>query len=428
MIRAGSGISKPVWAWLPGSAEPVRCGTFSWRPGIGEFVYDPAYPTLAKAFPLDPGLLPFSRASRVYTETRQDGLFGVLRDISPEGYGLALLEALHGRELSPPERLEAALGDGVGGLEVCEDIARKIAFRPFALPALRELLEQLPETAQANRAVRAAYDIPGTTLGGERPKMTVLHHAQHWIAKFQERGDAHNSPLREYLAMRAAQACGIRTARVEFLQVGAHPVLLVERFDRFVQSDGEVQRRGYASAHTLLGLDNTATRGDAQRSYPYLAAELQRWCGAEGIDTADLKRELWRRMAFNALCGNGDDHPRNHGVRHVEGRWELAPAFDISPYPRFNGYLAMRVTRDGYSDATRWALLRDCESFQCTEEEARAYLDAAPGQLIEAWERERTRLGFRPEDAPTPASATWFNTPAPADLPPKRYPRARRKR
>src|SRR5690606_38259394 len=103
-------------------------------------------------------------------------------------------------------------------------------------------------------------------------------------------------------------------------------------------------------------------------------------------------------------------------------------AFDISPYPRFNGYLAMRVTRDGHSDAARWALMRDCESFHYTEDEARAYLDAAPGQLVDAWERERAGLGFRAEDAPTPAVETWFNTPAPADLAPKRYPRARRKR
>lgn len=428
MTQTREATSKPVWVWLPDSTVPVRCGTFTWRAGAGEFVYDPAYPALGNAFPLDPVQLPFLRASRVFRETRQDGLFGVLRDASPEGYGLALLETLHGRELSPLDRLELALGDGVGAVEVCDDITGKIAFQPVASSALRDLLADLPDTAQASRAVREVHGIQGTSLGGERPKMTVLHRAQHWIAKLRERGDAHDSPLREYLAMRAAQACGVHTARVEFLQAGLHPVLLVERFDRRVPAAGTVERSAYASAHTLLGLDSTATRGDAQRSYPYLAAELQRWCGAEGADTAGMQRELWRRMAFNALCGNGDDHPRNHGVRHCNGRWELAPAFDISPYPRFNGHLAMRVTRDGHSDAASWALLRDCQTFRYTEEEARAWLEAAPGQLVDAWERERAGLGVRQQDAPTPVPETWLNAPPPADLPPRRHPRVRRRR
>ncbi len=78
----------------------------------------------------------------------------------------------------------------------------------------------------------------------------------------------------------------------------------------------------------------------------------------------------------------------------------------------------MRVTRDGHSDAARWALLRDCETFHYTEDEARAWLDAAPGQLVDAWERERAGLGFRPESAPTPALETWFNAPPPPDLAP----------
>jgi serine/threonine-protein kinase HipA len=138
-----------------------------------------------------------------------------------------------------------------------------------------------------------------------------------------------------------------------------------------------------------------------------------------------MQRELWRRMAFNALCGNGDDHPRNHGVRYVDGAWELAPAFDVSPYVRFEGRLAMRVTRDGHSDATRWALLRNCESFQVTEEDAGAYLDTATGLLTSTWESERARLGFEARDAPTPTPEAWLGAAPPESLPAKRYPRVR---
>lgn len=388
-------------------------------------MYDPEYLARSDATALDPIVLPLSRKSRLHREHRQDGVFGVLRDVSPEGYGLALLETRLGRELSPIERLEAAFGDAVGNIEVCDDIEHKVAYRPVAMADLLAVLEGLPETAQASRAVREAHGVQGTTLGGERPKLTVLHRGQQWIAKFRERGDAHNSPLREYLAMRSARACDIHTPDVEFMQVGPHPIYLIARFDRHVQDDGKVQRCGYASAHTLLGLDSAATRGDPQRSYPYLAAELRRWCAGPDRDVRPMQRELWRRMAFNALCGNGDDHPRNHGVRHVDGAWELAPAFDIAPFVRFDEYLAMRVTRDGYSDATRWALLRDCESFQYTEDEAGAYLDAALRLLTSTWESERARLGLEVKDAQSPTPGDWLDAPPPADLQPKRYPRAR---
>lgn len=226
--------------------------------------------------------------------------------------------------------------------------------------------------------------------------------------------------------MRAARAAGIDAAEVEFHRDGAHQVTAVKRFDRAVQGDTQVLRHGFASAHTLLRLDSTTLRGDPARSYPYLAAELQRWCGAEGVDVKAMKRELWRRMAFNAICGNGDDHPRNHGVLCVDGRWALSPAYDIAPYITFNGSLAMSITRDGHMRAARWALLRDCDTFGYEEDEARAWIDCAVDTMTRTWEVEREAKGYRPDDAPTPCPAQWLGAPPPADLRRKRRPRARR--
>jgi serine/threonine-protein kinase HipA len=420
-------VTKPVWVWTAGAVEPVRCGSFTWREGLGEFTYDRDFMFSDGATPLDPVNLPFTRALRPHREFRQKGLFGVLRDASPEGYGLSMLENREGRALNPIDRLEVSLGDGVGAIEVCDDIQRKIDFQPIPLDQFLQKLAEAPEGVAPSRVVRDLHGVVGTTLGGERPKLTVTHSGQLWIAKLQDCGDAPNSPLREYLAMRSARACGIDAATVEFQRAGQHQIIAVRRFDRLVRDDDRVLRQGFASAHTMLRLDSAATRGDPQRSYPYLCAELQRWCGADGADILAMKRELWRRMAFNALCANGDDHPRNHGVLCAAGRWSLAPAYDIAPYITFNKTLAMSITRDGHMQAARWALLRDCETFGYAEEEGRHAIDLAIGTLTQTWAAERAALGFTADDAPTPTPEKWLDASPPTDLAPRRRPRARRR-
>lgn len=139
-----------------------------------------------------------------------------------------------------------------------------------------------------------------------------------------------------------------------------------------------------------------------------------------------MKRELWRRMAFNALCGNGDDHPRNHGVLCASGRWSLSPAYDIAPYITFSESLAMSITRDCHMQAACWALVRDCETFGYNEDECGRYIEQATLTMKQAWEAERTALGFGEDDAPTPTPAKWLEAKPPENLTPKRRPHARR--
>jgi hypothetical protein len=101
-------------------------------------------------------------------------------------------------------------------------------------------------------------------------------------------------------------------------------------------------------------------------------------------------------VAFNALCGNGDDHPRNHGVLCTGGRGSLSPAYDIAPYITFGGSLALSITRDGHLQAARWALLRDCETFGFDYEEGEHFIDGAIGTMMHTWEAERPRWASNP--------------------------------
>lgn len=402
-----SDTEKPVWVWLPAQSQPERCGTFSLVRGVGTFHYDDGYITRPDALPLDEFSLRFTRSKKGLRETRQGGLFGVFRDASPEGFGLALLEQLRGTTLTDPmQRLEMSEGDSVGAVEVCDDIGAKLSFQAPASEQLLEVIAKLSPERASSQAAREVKGMKGTSLGGERPKLTVLHKGQYWIAKLQDRGDPPHAPLREYVAMRLARRCGINAAEVEFVSVGDREVLLVRRFDRHVDDEGHVFRRLYASAHTVLRLD-AQTRGERQRSYVALAYELERWCGRADVNTAELKRELWRRMAFNAICGNGDDHPRNHGLLHRDGRWGLADAFDIAPYITFSGTLAMAITRDGSSVATTDNLVKTCESFGYGPTEAAQYIEATKETVAAGWGEEQAACGVPPDTLPPP-SFDWL--------------------
>lgn len=402
-----SATEKPVWVWLPAQPHPVRCGTFSLVRGVGTFHYDDEYLARPDALPLDEFSLRFTRSKKGLREARQGGLFGVFRDASPEGFGLALLEQLRGTTLTDPmQRLELSEGDSVGAVEVCDDIGAKLSFQAPASEQLLEVIAKLSPERASSQAAREVKGMKGTSLGGERPKLTVLHKGQYWIAKLQDRGDPPHAPLREFVAMRLARRCGIHAAEVEFTSVGDREVLLVKRFDRHVDGEGQVSREMYASAQTVLRLD-AQTRGERQRSYVALAYEMERWCGRGDVNTGELKRELWRRMAFNAICGNGDDHPRNHGLLHRDGRWGLADAFDIAPYITFSGTLAMAITREGSSVATTENLVKTCENFAYNPDEAAKYIDETKATVAAGWREELSACGLPPDTLPAP-SFVWL--------------------
>lgn len=403
-----SDTEKPVWVWLPGQASPVRAGTFTLKDKLGRFRYEAAYMARPDALTLDPFSLPFTRSSRGATESRQGGLFGVFRDASPEGFGLALLEHLRGQTLADPmHRLELSEGDAVGALEVCDDISAKLAFQAPTSAALMEVLAALPPERPSSQAAREIKGMRGTSLGGERPKLTVLHEGQLWIAKLQERADPPHAPLREFVAMRLAARCQIRAAEVAFQTVGEREMVLVKRFDRHVDDQGQVFRNLYASAHTVLRLD-AQVRGERQRSYVALSHELQRWCGLKEVDALALQQELWRRMVFNAVCGNGDDHPRNHGLLHRDGRWDLADAFDIAPYPVFSGVLSMAVTRQGSAVASTHNLLQNCDNFGYERAEALQFIERCRDTVANDWPLVLESVGMERERLPSP-TASWLD-------------------
>jgi len=416
---------RPVWAWLPGAVTPTECGTFTWSPGLGRFAYSEEYRARSDANAIDPINLPFTRSTKPTTTTQMNGVFGVIRDAAPEGFGLDLLIAKHGqRDLDEVERMDLSAGDGVGGIEVCpaQEIDRKQSFTPPREEDLRALLIDAGQDESITGVVRQlAGDDDGTSLGGEKPKLTVSCAAadgtEWWIAKLQARNSPRLLPAREYVAMKLAARCGLDVAEVRFERIGLHTVVWVKRFDRKVVQGG-VERSLFASAASVLRLDND-TREHPDRSYPKLAYELRRWCGDRHQGFAAQQRELWRRMVFNALVGNYDDHPRNHGLLHSGGTWSLSPAYDIVAMPGTPLVQAMAVNRSGTRVASPETLVVDAPSFSYEHAEAWDKLREMAAIVNASWralydehcevsgeEQERQRPAFQLAEAVDAGSAT----------------------
>lgn len=400
-------LVKPVWLWLPEETEPVRVGEYLLREGgsqpVGEFRYLEAYTALHHAFPLDQ--LQLARYRSPAKTTDYQGLHDIFRDVKPEGFGLDMLQRRRNvTSLSPLDALEYSPGDAVGALEVCDDIAAKAGFVPHSSQAMFAAMEELDPARSSAHVVSKVEGGISTSLGGERPKMTVLHRGQQWIAKFSGRQDDPTATLREFVSMRLASLCGMDAAEVEYAHRNGRGTVLVKRFDRLMLADGRCQRVHFASAATVLGA-KAALRDSPNRTYIGLAMNASRW------KVQGHHAELWRRMAFNVLIGNGDDHPRNHGFLRRQEGWRLSPAYDIAPYTPAGGKvldvraLSMGLRRNGDASATADNLLIAAKQLGMAYAQANDYLDTTFETIRQRWD------GLAVEQEQEPLARPLFELP-----------------
>jgi len=158
-------------------------------------------------------------------------------------------------------------------------------------------------------------------MGGARPKCTVDWNDSLWIAKFSSRNDTVNIPRIEYATITLAGICGIHIPEVEVRKVGSKDVFLIERFDRKKVPSGWT-RSGFVSALSLMQWDES---DHLLWDYTEIAAVMRRHMTPSDIE------ELYRRMVFNILVRNTDDHPRNHGFLVDEKGMSISPAYDVVP-------------------------------------------------------------------------------------------------
>jgi serine/threonine-protein kinase HipA len=291
----------------------------------GEFAYGRRYLEDPAAAPLNPEHLPLRDAAFVLAERRiRDGgaMPLTLRDALPDSWGRKVLEIRQGKPLSDIDALLLTNEDRIGAMVFSEALPIRSEEPPVTLRSLQEL-------AEASRRVEHGMDIGpdmhlllrGGSLGGARPKSAFAHEGRRCIAKFASRGDDHDVEVIEAATLWLADACGIEVPPFLLQPLASGHALLVERFDRAGPVTDE-RRFHYLSASALLDVPYESSRG----SYVELAQLLRRISRQPQKDLA----ELFRRMVFNLAVGNSDDHVKNHGaLRGEDGRWRLAPAFDL---------------------------------------------------------------------------------------------------
>ena len=293
---------------------------------------------------LDPHL-GFYKGKQYLPEEKNN--FGIFLDSSPDRWGRLLMRRREAWQAKNEHRDERTLfesdfllgvfdGHRMGGVrfKLSEDgpyinDQMKMATPPWT--SLRELEHaslQLERDDAMNDPEYAQWLSvlidPGSSLGGARPKASVIDDKGHlWIAKFPSSRDEKNAGAWEMVLHKLAKACGIHVSEARLQKFsGKHHTFLSKRFDR---TDAQ-KRIHFASAMTLLGLQDGA---DHVEGVGYL--DLVGFIMQHSPEAKEDLEQLWRRMAFNILVSNTDDHLRNHGFLLAPLGWRLSPAYDMNP-------------------------------------------------------------------------------------------------
>lgn len=381
-----------VWVRLDGA--DVLAGTLYGhrrrQVEAASFSYRAEYLSAPGAYALDPALPLVLGAQQ--TRVGQ-ALFGAFSDCAPDRWGRTLVLRREAALARAERRAIRQLGETDYLLGVRDDLRQgALRFRlaegsqfladdASGVPALTDLPQLLDLAARAEHpdSFSTAADLPdlqrlvrvGSSLGGARPKAHVRDTGGRIaIAKFPSaQSDTWNVMAWEKVALDLAAQAGVEVPASKLLSLAGRNVLVLDRFDR--TATGE--RIGYASAMTML----EASDGD-QRSYIEIAEVIENRASRVTFEL----HQLWRRIVFNVLVSNTDDHLRNHGFLHVRGDvWRLAPAFDLNPDPA-PGAKLLSTTIDVADDTASVQLALDvADYFRLTAEDARTVLQDVAGAV-----------------------------------------------
>lgn len=389
------------------------------------FEYDPGWLENADRFSLEPALTlgpgPFHTSSG-------KPLFGTIGDSAPDRWGRVLMRRAERRRAERAGETPRTLME-IDYLLMVDDEARQGALRfarseggPFLaeheaarIPSLIDLPQLLSAAEHVVGDTDSDEDLrlllaPGSSLGGARPKASVRDRDGHLaIAKFPHKDDEINTVLWEAVALRLAAKAGITVPDWRIEQVLNKPVLLLRRFDREQgQRPGSSSCESGTSAITgdripfLSAMSMLGASDNESRSYLEFVDALRRY----GASPKQDMHELWRRIVFNILISNTDDHLRNHAFLYTgPDGWRLAPAYDLNPVPTDikPRILTTAIDLDDGSASLDLAM-SVVGYFELDEGKAHA-IAAEVGQAVATWREEAARLGLTQAEIDRMASA-----------------------
>lgn len=299
------------------------------------FEYDDAWLNDSDRFSLEPAL---AMTRGAFAPPSGLTVFGSIGDSAPDTWGRRLMQRAERRAAEREGRAIHTLAESDYLLGVSDTTRlgalrfRRVGEESFqapdraGVPALIQLGKLLQITERILRDEETDEDLqlifaPGSSIGGARPKASVIdQHGYLSIAKFPKETDDYSVETWEEIALRLAEQAGIATPKHELIEVAGKAVLLSRRFDR---QDGT--RIPFLSAMAMM-----SAKDGEQGSYPEIVDSLVQ----HGAQAKTDARALYRRVVFNVLISNVDDHLRNHGFLWLgKNGWSLSPAYDLNPMP-----------------------------------------------------------------------------------------------
>jgi serine/threonine-protein kinase HipA len=405
-----------VYITLPGKTDSVTAGRLVLskdRHGnnAGQFVYGKTYLAREDAVSIDP--IELIKGDATYKTAQLNGVFGALRDAGPDFWGRLVIERHSGKTglgeidflLESPDDHAGALGFGLNKTPPApkRKFNKTIALQRLQQIAEKLINEQLNDTDHDSLQIKELL-LLNTSMGGARPKAIIEDAEGLWLAKFGRPDDHWNNPRVEHAMLELARSCGINSARSRIDSVGGKDVLLVQRFDRQRTSKGYLRAR-MISGLTLLRAEESFLKRD-RWSYTIMAEELRRVVASPKKDAV----ELFRRMCFNALISNADDHPRNHALIAFDYEWKLSPAYDLTPLPSVSQHrdLALVCGDDGRS-ANAKNILSQCSRFLLARDEAETIISNMTALVRTSWYSTLRAHGVSDRDSETVKGAFVYD-------------------
>jgi serine/threonine-protein kinase HipA len=347
-------------------------------------------------FSLEPAL---ALGEGAFHTEKGKSLFGSIGDSAPDRWGRVLMERREAHQSRVEARTPRLLHDS-DYLLMVNDQARQGALRFSEQPGgpflATEADESIPPLVALGRLLEASERIlgrqeldqdiqdlvsPGSSLGGARPKASVIgSNGELLIAKFPSPHDDWDVELWEYLCLLMARRAGIPIPNVRLEKLAGKNVLLLKRFDR----QGTI-RIPFLSAMSMLGYAD----GD-HGSYLELAEAL----AEHGAQATQDQKDIWRRMVFNILISNVDDHLRNHGFLYAgTAGWRLSPLYDLEPTPVHKKARVLHTRIDLYDGTASLELAFSVvDEFGLSLREARG-IAREVGQATKTWNTDAAKLG-----------------------------------
>lgn len=382
--RMPYGVVDTLYLWHLGNpAKPLLVGDLHWLPSPRciALQYDAAWIKTGFALSDDLPLIADLQLAR-----DRDSAPGAVDDARPDRWGERVI-----RHLDPPPRfsllemLYFTGDDRFGALSVSSSRSAYLPRHAAALPTLRNIdaLHSLVQKVIAGEPISEAQRrliSPGATMGGARPKALISIDGASWIVKFAEAARP-DEALIEHAAMTLAARADIEVAETRLIPFKTGTAIAIKRFDR-----AKGVRRHAISANVAL------KAAHVDLSYPNLAQLLRRRGPTENDHNRQQMRELFRRLVFNILIDNTDDHEKNHALLLTDAHdYILSPAFDVLPTGQALGQQAMAVGVEGAA-STLVNAASNAAAYGLRKDEAKAQIQQVV-DVVANWQAHFLKMG-----------------------------------